>query len=569
MTTKRLSRLEFRKDAWDKVALYIKGVEEGTIITNEYIKEIITWFKPTSEYEIKIGSVDKVFDFLSFLNIDNGTEYSQIRLELWEAYAIANVFGVYERNTNIRRYNTFALFIAKKNGKTAFAAMLILYLLYGKEQLNPQILLMASKEKQALIPLMDCKKIIMHTPFLQELAVIHSKSIALNEDEMNDIGVCMTLGANSTVNIESNDGFKVSAAILDECHTYDNEERYKIVKNGTSSRDNALIIMTSTAGKKTTGFLNEMLTYWKRVIKGEIKDNTVFPMIFSPDEKEVDITDKNLWLKSNPSLGTIKKMSVMEGFYNEAVNRPSARIDFLTKHLNIFYRSGEGAFKERDLLRAARKVDEAKWLGKKCWVGLDLSATTDLSAIVCLFKEEMEENGIKKEKWESIPYFFMVNDIDKLNRKSGLDLRPWIEPGYIKMCSGETIDYDLIISKLQEIKEKFKVQGIGYDNWNFKFIKMKVLRMGFTIQEVSQLAKGQSEPLKLVEKLLIDGDLSISDNPAALWNWRNVRVQVVDTKNNIHINKNESEDSVDGAVALNNAMSLYFSQVLEPMAPAK
>jgi phage terminase large subunit-like protein len=137
------------------------------------------------------------------------------------------------------------------------------------------------------------------------------------------------------------------------------------------------------------------------------------------------------------------------------------------------------------------------------------------------------------------------------------------------MCSGETIDYDLIISKLQEIKEKFKVQGIGYDNWNFKFIKMKVLRMGFTIQEVSQLAKGQSEPLKLVEKLLIDGDLSISDNPAALWNWRNVRVQVVDTKNNIHINKNESEDSVDGAVALNNAMSLYFSQVLEPMAPAK
>lgn len=555
----RLNPDQYVKVAWRKVEIYINGVRDGSIITNKWIKIIVENYVKeikSEKYDYNIKSVDRVFKFFSLLNIDNDNGYEQFDLHPFQAFYLANIFGFFIKDTKLRKYSKSFLFIGRKNGKTSFSSALQLYFLVADGAFAPQSILIASRREQAKLALIDLQRIILNTSELAKRLKFSNSRVYLIK-KTGDVGFCETVPSRAV----KLDGYKLNSAILDEIHSYPDNELYNVCLKGTASRNNSLLMMISTAGFNLDGFCMERLVYSKKLLLGEIEDESFFPMLYCLDDDDKDISNRNLWMKSNPGLGSIKKWHKIEEFYKESINSPINKYDFLTKDLNVFVGQAEQSILDEYLLGAFKPVNEEKWLGKPCWIGVDLSATDDLSSIVALFYDK------ENDYWESIPYFFMVNDIKKMQRKAGLDLRPWIEKEYITVCSGKTIDYDLILAKINELKGKFKVKGIGYDPYNFKFILPKI--KGIDCVMISQTALVLSEPLKYIIKSLTDGNISISDNPAALWCWRNSRIKIMDGSGNIRIVKNESKDSTDGAVALNNAMALYFKQVLDPMAPAK
>lgn len=223
----------------------------------------------------------------------------------------------------------------------------------------------------------------------------------------------------------------------------------------------------------------------------------------------------------------------------------------LIKDLNIFYGNVHQWLPERDLLKGFKRVDEKSLMGRDVYLGLDLLSTTDLASLVCLFKDD------DSKTYSVIPYFFFVNRPEKKIRKGGIDLTKWILQGHIIQCQTKTIDYDLILDKIKEINDKFNIVSLGYDQWNSAWILSKLKAMDIECNPFEQTARKFNMPLKILEKLVAEETIDLSDNPVMLWNLRNA-VLYIDGNGNIKIMKNKSLDSVDGAVALGMAIGQYI-----------
>jgi phage terminase large subunit-like protein len=574
-----LSKLPYVQDAFNKVEEYKEGVKDGTIIAGSYIKKLISYADDLEPYyEFRRSAVENIFAFLSLINIEKDEEYAQLILEPFQAYLIYNVFGTYYKGSNRRRYSTSFLFMGRKNGKTSLTAALTIYFLLSGEYANPQSIIVSTVEARKQV-LGDLQKIILNSPSISPYLQWSNYWVYINNNKMtsdggerklkrlDDVGFCKVVSNDA----KKLDSFKLVSAIFDEVHTFPDWSAYLTAKKGTGSRENSLMMLISTAGFLPDGFCSEFVNYCKDILDGKYKDDSIFPMLYTIDDgDEKDMSNREVWKKVNPGYGTILKEHKVDEWYTEAKYNPKARADFLTKTLNVFLDNPEESLLPGSVIDSNTGfVDENKWLGKKCYIGVDLSKTNDLSAVICLFKEEIEEGGKIVEKWEVIPYFFIVNDDTKFDRAKGVNLRPWIANGNLIKCSGKSIDYDLIAKLLIELTEKFDVRGIGYDplGWNFVADKLDVYNLGLDANVIIPIIQGpktMAGGLIYLIKLFFDNNINVGANPVMRWTLKNARINTADTNNNPKIFKNKAKDSDEGAVALNNAMTLYYKIELDP-----
>jgi phage terminase large subunit-like protein len=282
------------------------------------------------------------------------------------------------------------------------------------------------------------------------------------------------------------------------------------------------------------------------------------------DDDPEDIANKDLWYKCNPSLGILKPVKKMEEYYNDALYSPKAKADFITKDLNVFIDYNEyEVLSDEDFRKAFKPVDLNKWKGKDCYLGLDLSKANDLSSLVCLFHDEVTDT------WEYYPYYWVGNDSKLFIRKSGINITEWCKKGYITVCPEKAIDYNMIADKIDGLSKEFNIIGIGYDNYSYTLFKrifeLRNVNPGFEF-EVKQWGDFMSGPLSQILMSILNDKTIFNDNPVMLWNWKNTRIRQ-DKNGNLKIWKNECKDSVDGAVAMNDAMTFYHYWNYNPKRP--
>lgn len=557
-------------DCWHKVLEYRVGIENGSIIVNEYIKEVVAWFRDTPEYEIKSKKVDRIFRFLYLINIAYDEQgYKRIELLPWQAYLIAMIFGMYHRGTNNRRFSESFTYMGRGNGKTTLGVALSLYFLLGYNQISPESVIISTVENRSKV-IKDLHKTVMHSPELHQYLHFNNGAVMLNSYDVNikrgdrpikrvnDVGTIKVV-PNDDKKI---DGLELVLAFIDEIHLLKDEMIFRNAQKSAGKRKDSLVMLISTAGSSTTGFCVDLVDRAKKVAKGEIKDDKFLPFLYCLDQSDdpEDIGNRELWYKCNPSLGQTKTVKRMEGYYNDALFSPKAKADFKTKDLNIFIDYNEyEVLSAEDREKAFKPVDLEKWQGKDCYLGLDLSKTNDLSSLVCLFHDDVED------KWEFYPYYWVGNDSKLFIRKTGDNLNKWINKGHIVLCPDKYIDYSLIAKKIDDISKQFKVVGIGYDPYGWAELK-KFLENVNCGEEygVKQWPKYMAEPLSKILMSIISDKLIYSDNPVMLWNWKNARIRFADSNGNLKIFKNESRESDDGAVAMNNAMALYYHKNFDP-----
>jgi phage terminase large subunit-like protein len=182
----------------------------------------------------------------------------------------------------------------------------------------------------------------------------------------------------------------------------------------------------------------------------------------------------------------------------------------------------------------------------ECFIGVDLSITSDLSAIATVF--------MKDDKYYVFVDYFMANNPSKKMRKGNFDLEPHIGT-FIHLSDKGVIDYKALIQRISKIDEDFRVVKLLYDRYNAPFVISEIQETTKVYcEDFAQTPQKFNAPLKFIQDLVESERIIFAFNPVLRWNFSNVVIRVMDTNENLKIDKKKKKEAVDGVVALAQAL---------------
>jgi phage terminase large subunit-like protein len=227
----------------------------------------------------------------------------------------------------------------------------------------------------------------------------------------------------------------------------------------------------------------------------------------------------------------------------KAKETPAAQNAFRRLHLCEWTQQEERWLDIEAWNACAFPVDPDALRGRRCLAGLDLSSTTDLTALVLYFPRD---DGPA----EVLLFFFMPADnVVQRVRSDRVPFDTWARQGYLQLTEGNIVDYAAIREKVHEVAEAYRVAEIAYDRWNATGLITQLEGDGLTMVPFGQGFASMSAPTKELEKLVLGRKLAHGGHPVLRWNVANARVRQ-DPAGNHKLDKGKSRDRVDGVVAL-------------------
>ena len=462
-------------------------------------------------------------------------------LEDWQKEIVGNIFGWKSEETNLRKYRTVFIEVPRKNGKTTLCAAISLYMLFADSERGSEVYAAAGDRNQAGIVFEIAKGMILNSHELTSRSKVFRNSIT-HEAKGNFF---QAISSDS----KTKHGFNANCIIFDELHTQPNRDLWDTLTTSTGSRRQPLTMAITTAGYDKQSICYEVYNYAKKVEDGSIEDETFYPVIFEADEED-DISLESTWKKANPNYGISLRKEYMEQEARKAVSVPSYQNTFKRLMLNIWTDSQTQWIGHNEWIECATDFDYKSLDGMKCWGGLDLASTRDISAFVLVFEVE--------KKYVFLPFLFIPEDnAKKRSDRDGVDYMTWIKQGNVIATPGDVADYNFIRAKINELSVKYKIQSIAYDRWNASMLVTELMNDGANMSPFGQGFVSMSAPTKELEKLILSKEIVHDNNPAMNWMLSNVAV-MEDPAGNIKIAKNKSKEKVDGIVSMVMALGEFM-----------
>lgn len=503
--------------------------------------------------EIKLKQID---DILKLLVMPRGLKagnsiYSCSCGYQWLLYA-SILCIIYRENPDKRRYETAILEIARKNFKT-FTIATIFVLLFLLEPKFSKFYSVApdgalSREVKTAI-----EEILKSSP----LVYLHGETPRFKI--LRDYIEC-TLNENKYVPLNySNsrmDGKLPNVFLADEVGALPNSYAVEAMRSGQLNILNKLGCIISTKYPTANNPFEDEVNYAKRVLDGTQKDETVFSLLYEPDDTD-NWVDNDLVLKhANPVALEIPE--IWEDLLKRrarAIAVESSRENFLTKHCNIIYQgAGTESFVDIKDLQACR-VNKIDWAGREVYLGVDLSMTNDNTAVAMC----AEENG---KILADVICFVPEGRIEEKNKFEKIDYHRFIAASKCIACGNKTIDYGAVEDFVFSIEEKYGViiRAIGYDRYNAISSAQKWNQKYNTV-EIRQHSDTLHPPTKLLSEKITNGEFEYEKNTLLEINFENARC-TYSTNMNRYVTKKKSRGKVDMVVALINAVYLLQQDVL-------
>lgn len=463
-------------------------------------------------------------------------------LEPWQQFFIASLFG-WKRADGTRRFRESYLEVARKNGKSTVGSGVCLEMLVLDGEAGAEIYTAATKKEQARIVFGDA----------QNMA---SKSTALLKKvkvQRNAILVPSTLSTMKPMSSDSKteDGLNPHCIYIDEYHAHPDDGLYSVLKSATGARAQPLLSIITTAGFNRLGPCAQLRKACANLLEGQHTDDSYFALLFSLDEED-DWNDESTWQKANPNLGVSLQLEYLREQYLAAVRLPSQQVNFKTKHLNLWTDSSAVWIPSEVWQLGAHGTPLEELAGRKCWGGLDLASTRDITALVFVFPKD---GG----SFDVLCWFWIPADtVDVRTEKDGVPYRQWVDEGHLITTPGNVTDYNFLKAQVQGLCETYLVKMIDYDRYNASQTIIDLTAEGVPMQPFGQGFISMNAPTKELEKLALQGQVHHYGNPVLAWMCGNVEIQR-DAADNIKINKGKSKEKVDGMVALVEALGGYMT----------
>lgn len=505
-----------------------------------------------AEYRFDETAAAKAVEFFTrWLRHQKGELAGQaLELGAWQAeHIIRPLFG-WKRRDGTRKYRTAYVEIPRKNGKTTIAAGVGLYLLFADGEQGAEVYSAAADREQAAIAFDLAKSMVEAEPALLRRAEIYRRSIVVPQTGSS----YKVLSADA----RTKHGFNAHGIILDEVHAQPNRELYDVLHTSTGARRQPIEFLITTAGMYDPESIAWQLhEYAEKVRDGVIDDPTFLPVIYGAP-READYRDPAVWTKANPGIGSTVKADYLAAEAKRAEEEPSYENTFRRLHLNQWTQQMTRWIQIEDWNACAAPMPDLT--GRSCFPALDLSTTTDISALSLVFPPESDT-----EPYYVLPFFWCPEaTIRQRSKRDRVPYDAWVRDGFMEATPGDVVDYAFIRRRVNELSKKYKLEMIAYDPWNATQLATQLGEEdGFQMVEFRQGYISMNEPSKELERLIVSARMRHPDNPVLNWMISNVTIRT-DPAGNIKPDKSRSTGRIDGVVATVMGIGMAVRQAAPP-----
>lgn len=540
----------------NKAVEYAEKVINNKVVAPKYVKIqaqkfLDIWENKDKKYCINHKTVDLIEKLLKMLIMPKGLKAGQTLYECSTGYQwlyYTSIFGIVHReNINKRRYQNTLLEISRKNFKTYTIAttFILLFLLEPKFSKFYSVAPDGSLSKEVREAIAET---IKSSPLIYEYK--GNKRFKILRDYIEFIPKETKFFPLAYTN-STFDGKLPNVFLADEVGALPNNSAIESMRSGQLNILNKLGCLISTKYPTIDNPLEDEVAYAKQVLDGIIEDDSLFALLYEPDDVKNWETDDNILKQSNPVAQEIPE--IWEDLLKKrtyAIAVESARENFLTKHCNIIYQ-GAGTETYIDVTEVQKcRVNHIDWNGRQVYLGVDLAMTNDNCA-VAMVGVDGDDNILA-----DVIAFIPEGRIEEKNRFESINYNEFIQAMKCIACGDKTVDYSVIEDFVFNIESKYGVTiiAIGYDRYNALSSAQKWAEVYNTV-EIRQHSSTLHAPTKLLKEKIINGEFKYERNKLLEINFQNARC-TYDTNLNLYVNKKRSKGKVDMVVALINAVYL-------------
>lgn len=469
----------------------------------------------------------------------------KLKLEPWQAFAFSSIFGWVTKKTKKRRFREAYIRVARKNGKSFFAAGIGTYMFCADGENSAEVYCGATTMAQAKKVFTPARQMADRLPSLRSKFNI---SVWVDSLTRPDGSLFAPIAG------KPGDGDSPHCAIIDEYHEHDTDHMYEAMTLGMGARSQPLTLIITTAGTSLESPCYDKDKQVKEMLNGHVPNDRLFGLIYELDEGD-DWTDPTNFIKANPNLDVSISYDDLLAEMEVAKQVPRKVNAFKTKRLNIWV-SGKAAFYNMTQWHAAadKSLRYEDFADEDYYLGLDLAQRLDLNAGVGVFVREIEG---KKHYYCIRPKFWVPEDTvrstDPKIAKTADRYVKFVEMGALEATDGAEADYREILASIIDLQEidKVRVSEIPIDPSGATALSHELQNHGFEPISIRQDYTNMSPPMKELEAALAGGRFHHDGNPVLSWCISNVIGKNVPGSDDIvRPTKGDKQSKIDGATAL-------------------
>lgn len=535
-------------DNW--IFKYYEAIQKKEVIVGVWVRlcfEILTTGLLNGEWEFSEKKANKAIKFIeNFCHHSEGRS-DLLHLELWQKAIVSAIFGIIDKTTGYRQFREVFIIVARKNGKTLFAAAIAAYMTYIDGEYGAKVYFLAPKLDQADLVYDAFYQIVQSDDELDSITKKRRSDIYIKAFNTSVKKIAF--------NSKKSDGFNPQLVVNDEMEAWPGDQglkQYEVMTSALGARKQPLIISIATAGYVNDGIFDELFKRATAFLKGNSREKRLLPFIYMIDDIEKWDSIEEL-KKSNPNLG----VSVSEEYYLEQIeiarNSVSKKVEFMTKFCNIKQNSAVAWLDYWDVMKCVHEdkplaLEDFK--GCYCVGGIDLSKTTDLTAASIVINRDGINHVFTRFYMPQKRYEVAVNE-------DNTPYNIYKERGFLFISGENQVDYKDVYNWFIELVKVYKIKPlkIGYDRYSANYLVEDLKTAGFHTDDVYQ-GTNLTPILHEFEGNLKDGLFNLGDNSMLASHFLNVAVDISLNDSRLKPVKIEKRMRIDGAMSVFDALTM-------------
>ena len=535
-------------DNW--IFKYHEAIQKKEVIVGVWVRlcfEILTTGLLNGEWEFNEKKANKAIKFIeNFCHHSEGRS-DLLHLELWQKAIVSAIFGVMDKTTGYRQFREVFIIVARKNGKTLFAAAIAAYMTYVDGEYGAKVYFLAPKLDQADL---------VYAAFYQNVQS-DDELDSITKKRRSDIYIKAfnTSVKKIAFNSKKSDGFNPQLVVNDEMEAWPGDQglkQYEVMTSALGARKQPLIISIATAGYVNDGIFDELFKRATAFLKGNSREKRLLPFIYMIDDIEKWDSIEEL-KKSNPNLG----VSVSAEYYLEQIeiarNSISKKVEFMTKFCNIKQNSAVAWLDYWDVMKCVHEekpLSLEDFKGCYCVGGIDLSRTTDLTAASIVINRDGINHIFTRFYMPQKRYEVAINE-------DNTPYNIYRDRGFLFISGENQVDYKDVYNWFIELVKVYKIKPlkIGYDRYSANYLVEDLKTAGFHTDDVYQ-GTNLTPVLHEFEGNLKDGLFDFGDNSMLAAHFLNVAVDINLNDSRMKPVKIEKRMRIDGAMSVFDALTM-------------
>lgn len=541
------------------ILTYYQAIQDGSIVVGRWIRlfyERIVNGLQRQEFFFDAKKANRAIRFIETFCHHCEGRADLLKLELWQKAAVSVIFGIVDPD-GLRQFREVVIVVARKNGKSLFAAAIIAYCAFLDGEYGAKIYCVAPKLEQADLVYSAFWQTVQSEP---ELA-------ALIKRRKSDYYIESTNSAVKKLafNAKKADGFNPHLTVCDEIASWPGDQglkQYEVMRSALGARKQPLILSISTSGYVNEGIYDELIKRSTRYLLGDSKERRLAPLLYMIDDIQ-KWNDINELRKSNPNLGVSVSVDYLLEEIAIAEGSLSKKAEFLTKYCNIKQNSSQAWL-------SAQAVDQSggdalrleDFRGCYCVGGIDLSRTTDLTACGVI----IERSG---RLYVFARFFLPAERIQEATARDGLPYAAYVQRGLLVPSGDNFVDYHDCLAFFRQLVEEYEIYPlkIGYDRYTAQYLVQELKAYGFHMDDVFQ-GFNLTPVIRETEGLMRDGVFAIGDNDLLKVHLLDAALKTEAESGRSKLVKLSPAAHVDGAAMLLDAMTVrqkYYAEIGEQL----